>query len=136
MNSINQAFQSALATNEIERARQVFNVGQQGTADVETYYLASQIAIDTGQRRVFLENAVELNPFHTLAYQNLQALRNSSSPVPSGTILGHQDSSLRPAQKISQPLGWIIATLVLAVASLVFIPILTAGLSIFCAYKG
>lgn len=136
MNAINQEIQSALASNEIERARAVFNAArQQGTADAETYYLASQIAIDTDQRRVFLEKAVELNPFHTIAYQNLQLIRNSSSSLPASPVPTPAGNSHVEAQKTSQPVGWIIATLLLAVVSLVFIPILTGGLAIFCAYK-
>jgi len=44
-------------------------------ADAETYYLASQVALNDDQKRDFLQKAVDKDPFHATAYSALQQLK-------------------------------------------------------------
>jgi tetratricopeptide (TPR) repeat protein len=81
MLTLNERIAQAISNGETSLARELLREAiKEPTA--ETYYLASQVAIDSAQSREFLEKAVELDPFHEKAVTKLRGSAHS----PSSTI--------------------------------------------------
>lgn len=74
------------ANSEIKNAIDSFDLDKVRTllrdafkeADAETYYFASQVALNDTQKREFLQKAIDKDPFHAEAYKALEALKNES----------------------------------------------------------
>ena len=66
--------QAAIDNFHMDEARQLIREEMQQNPTAELYYLASQAAINHGQRIEFLEKAVELDPSHQTAHDELASI--------------------------------------------------------------
>lgn len=75
MQSLHAEIRSAIAVNDLDRARDLLRQALQNSPDAETYYLASQVALSDEQKREFLRKALELDPFHKEANYAMERLK-------------------------------------------------------------
>ena len=80
MSKLNDEIRGLIDAMYPERARELIREAIKD-ANADTYYLASKVALDDNQRKQFLQKALDLDPFHEVAYRELQAL-NPSTPPP------------------------------------------------------
>lgn len=73
----------AIDNFETERARDLIREALKENPTAEVYYLASQVAMNDYQRRKFLSQALELDPFHTKAERALESLNGGAGESPS-----------------------------------------------------
>lgn len=78
MSELNQEIKQAIDRFDVDKARQLLKDAMKN-GDGETYYLAARVALDEKQKREFLEKAVELDPFHQNAREELQGLSGGST---------------------------------------------------------
>ncbi|MCS6871940.1 MAG: hypothetical protein NZ571_10830, partial [Anaerolineae bacterium] len=85
MQDLHAEIRTAIALNNLDRARDLLRQALRGEPDAETYYLASQVAISDEQKREFLRKALELDPFHAGAQYALERLKllSRASAAPS-----------------------------------------------------
>ncbi|MBI1259440.1 MAG: hypothetical protein GC204_18385 [Chloroflexi bacterium] len=106
MSSLNAEIKAAIDASDVNRARQLLRDALK-EADAETYYLASQVAVDDEQRREFLEKAVELDPFHGGARTALKQSGNSaklfSVANPRTQTITDPNVSAKPAHAAEPP---------------------------------
>lgn len=74
MNTLNSQIRAAIDTFDADKARALLREALQDSPDAETYYLASLVAINAQQQRKFLNQALELDPFHHAAHSALEQL--------------------------------------------------------------
>jgi hypothetical protein len=100
MSTLNADIQNAIDSNDIERARTLLRDALP-SADAETYYLASLVALNEGQKADFLKKALELDPFHVKANTEKAKLKpQHAAPASSGNmeqVLARQRSFIGPA---------------------------------------
>ncbi|PJF31373.1 MAG: hypothetical protein CUN51_03315 [Candidatus Thermofonsia Clade 1 bacterium] len=75
MQSLHTEIRSAIAVNNLDRARDLLRQALQNNPNAETYYLASQVALSDEQKREFLRKALELDPFHKEANYAMERLK-------------------------------------------------------------
>lgn len=75
------SIQAAIDELNVERARELLKPLLQNNPSAKDFYLASKVAINNHQRVAFLEQALELDPFHANAHNTLKALKEGS-PTP------------------------------------------------------
>ncbi|MCL4253586.1 MAG: hypothetical protein KJ043_07395 [Anaerolineae bacterium] len=63
MSQLNPQIRAKIDSFDLDGARQLLRQAL-NEADAETYYLASQVALNDNQKRDFLQKAVQLDPFH------------------------------------------------------------------------
>jgi uncharacterized RDD family membrane protein YckC len=71
-----EQIKQAIAQGNTERARQLLREELRSNPSADAYYLGAQVALDAAQKREFLEKAVELDPFHAAAHEQLTALKS------------------------------------------------------------
>jgi predicted DNA-binding protein len=145
----NQEIEVAISTGDINSARAILReVMNAGIADAETYYLASQVAVNEKQKQQFLSKAIELDPFHQNAHEQLD-LRESSVPLKSdefdftpnkGTVENKVDATSdiqqgetpaisanqKPSVKTSAGTAALVGFVLSLVGGWLILPILTA----------
>lgn len=70
----------AIALNDVSKARRLISVALKDQPDEDIYYLASQVALDDNQKKEFLDKALELDPFHEEANNDLSKKQTPSLP--------------------------------------------------------
>ena len=65
------AIQTAIDSFQMDRARELLRDELQENPSPEVYFLASQAAVNHGQRVKFLEKTLDLDPFHQAAHDEL-----------------------------------------------------------------
>lgn len=75
MHNSHAEIRAAIATNDLERARELLRQALRESPDAELYYLASQVAVSEAQKREFLDKALALDPFHAQARLALERLK-------------------------------------------------------------
>jgi hypothetical protein len=80
MSSKNDEIRLAINEMNTDKARELLKSAL-SEADAQTYYLASLVAFDDKQRAMFLQKAIDLDPFHGEAYQALEKLKAPPTPV-------------------------------------------------------
>jgi hypothetical protein len=78
VSELNPEIKQAIDGFDVDKARQLLKDAMKN-GDAETYYLAARVALDEKQKREFLEKAVELDPFHQNAREELQGLSGGST---------------------------------------------------------
>ncbi|MDX2138165.1 MAG: hypothetical protein SF123_08715 [Chloroflexota bacterium] len=80
-----------------ERARELLREALK-EADGETYYQASRVALDDNQKRMFLQKALDLDPFHARAYKEIQALtvRPVTATAPAQAVIPTAQLDVQP----------------------------------------
>jgi hypothetical protein len=76
MSEYNTEIRKAIDSFDVEQARALLRDALKQNADAETYYLASQVALNDSQKKSFLEKALGLDPFHRRASEDLELLKN------------------------------------------------------------
>lgn len=66
--------QTAIDNFQMDEARRLVREELQDNPSADGYYLASQSAANHGQRVQFLEKAIELDPFHQIAHDELSSI--------------------------------------------------------------
>jgi hypothetical protein len=86
MPNLNVQIRAAIDAFDVTGARELLREALK-EPDAETYYLASQVALNDEQKRQFLEKSLLLEPFHERAFAALQKLtaNEPSAPVASTT---------------------------------------------------
>jgi hypothetical protein len=79
MNKLDQQIQSALDVFNYDDARKLLRKALKNPS-ADTYYLASQLAIDEGQKERFLKKALELQPSHLEAQREFSKIKGSEIP--------------------------------------------------------
>ena len=78
-----EAVQEAIADGQMELARNLLRILIEDYADnADVWYYAAQVAVNDKQREVFLEKAVDLDPLHHQAANELHALKTGERPHP------------------------------------------------------
>ncbi|MBX3086385.1 MAG: hypothetical protein KF716_32410 [Anaerolineae bacterium] len=83
---MNEEIKNAIDSFDIERARTLLREALKNP-DAETYYLASQVALNDEQKTEFLTKALNLDPAHRNARLALDKLSPSQSAAPSPDAL-------------------------------------------------
>ncbi|MBK9778621.1 MAG: hypothetical protein IPP55_00990 [Anaerolineales bacterium] len=68
----------SIAINDVSKARKLISVALKNQPDADIYYLASQVALDDNQKKEFLNKALELDPFHEEANNDLSKKQTTS----------------------------------------------------------
>lgn len=71
--------QAAIESFDMERARELLREALKQNPSADIYYLAAQAAVNEGQKKVFLEKAVEVDPFHEKAIVEIQQMEKFST---------------------------------------------------------
>lgn len=70
----------SIALNDVSKARKLISIALKDQPDADIYYLASQVALDENQKKEFLDKALELDPFHEEANNDLSKEQTPSLP--------------------------------------------------------
>ena len=79
MSELNSQIKDAIDMFDTDKARTLLRDALKD-ANAETYYLASLVALDDRQRKMFLEKALEIDPFHANAYSALNDKNTQGMP--------------------------------------------------------
>jgi hypothetical protein len=87
VSKLNADIRDAIENLYHDRARELIREALKD-ANAETYFLASQVALDDAQSRSFLQKALDLDPFYAPAYKAMQAFKpkemvQAPAPAPS-----------------------------------------------------
>jgi hypothetical protein len=85
MSDLNAQIKAAIDSSDIGRARELLREAMK-EANAETFYLASQVALDDEQKHEFLEEAVSLDRFHEASRRALREItqpKSATAPAPS-----------------------------------------------------
>ncbi|MCK6580920.1 MAG: hypothetical protein L6Q98_22745 [Anaerolineae bacterium] len=74
MSKLNTDIRDAIENLYHDRARELIREALKD-ANAETYFLASQVALDDDQRKSFLQKSLDLDPFYAPAYKAMQAFK-------------------------------------------------------------
>ena len=72
----------AIDAFQMERARELVEVAIAEDPSAETYYLASQAAVQQGQRVEYLQKALESDPEFQPALEEMAAINSARKPIP------------------------------------------------------
>jgi hypothetical protein len=73
MSNLNDEIREAIGSFNDDHARALLREAFKNNPDADTYYLASQVAVDEEEKRDFLVKATELDPLHSEAHAALGA---------------------------------------------------------------
>lgn len=104
MSHLNSEIQDAIDAFDIDKARQLIRDALP-EADAETYYLASQVALNDDQKQRFLEQALEKDPFHEKADVELQKIKGNGSVVTAAPEPSIVSSESAPQPKVEEPVA-------------------------------
>lgn len=96
--------QSAIDTFQMDKARQLVREELQNAPSADGYYLASQAAVNHGQRIEYLEKAIELDPFHQPAHDELASILPASMnapAIPTTTKAQKANATSKPAYPLT-----------------------------------
>jgi uncharacterized RDD family membrane protein YckC len=82
--------QTAIDNFQMDEARRLVREELQDNPSADSYYLASQAAANHGQRVQFLEKAIELDPFHQIAHDELASImpaHMNASAIPTTPLI-------------------------------------------------
>lgn len=79
MNGLVSEIKVAIDSFDMEHARELLREALKQNPSADIYYLASLVTVNEEQKTSFLEKAVELDPFHKEAYEELQKSKKPSS---------------------------------------------------------
>jgi hypothetical protein len=83
MSNLNDEIRAAIETSDVDRARALLREAFKNNPDADTYYLASQVALNDDQKQKFLVKATEMDPFHSEAHA---ALRATAQNIPAQPV--------------------------------------------------
>lgn len=104
MSHLNSEIQDAIDAFDVDKARQLIRDALP-EADAETYYLASQVALNDDQKQRFLEQAVEKDPFHEKADVELQKIKGNGSVVTAAPETSVVSSEPAPQPTVEEPVA-------------------------------
>ncbi|NDJ51794.1 MAG: hypothetical protein GYB68_01765 [Chloroflexi bacterium] len=81
----NEEIRAAIDSFDIDQARVLLRDALKDNPDAETYYLASMVALNDRQKRNFLEKALEMDPFHAEADEELHRLNSGETTAAAPT---------------------------------------------------
>lgn len=81
MSNLVSEIKTAIDSFDMERARELLREALKQNPSADVYYLASLAAVNEQQKKSFLEKAIELDPFHKDASNELQKNKKPSSAI-------------------------------------------------------
>ncbi|MDX2136829.1 MAG: RDD family protein [Chloroflexota bacterium] len=110
---------AAIAAGNEERARDLLRTEIRNNPSAEAYFLASTVAYNDLQRKMFLDHAIEIDPFHAQAnaelskmapLQNEKPKRNESVATPS--INGQSSTAAGAVKPLADPAARLVAFII------------------------
>ena len=98
--------QTAINNFQMDEARQLVREELRDNPTAEGYYLASQAAVNHGQRMEYLEKAIELDPFHQTAHDELASILPADMQAPARPVTS-KAQKLKSKNKPVYPLATI-----------------------------
>lgn len=93
MSDFTSEIRTAIDSLDMERARELLREALKQNPSAEIYYLASLAALNEQQKNQFLEKAIELDPFHKEANDELGKSKEVSAPAISSNQSSAKETS-------------------------------------------
>ena len=107
MSEMNSEIREAIKASDMETARRLLRDAL-AEANAETYYLASLVALDAGQKQEFLEKSLTLDPFYQDAYDAINSIKQSNNISDMNQPSSSEEPSQHQAESIVLPEATII----------------------------